>query len=125
MSFLTQEAFERADKERMGSFLTQEAFDRANAPSERMGDLGCPCKGNKGMGDMGCPCGDGGMGLAPDDPLANLTTQSAKVQATVSPYLWIFSIVGFGLALLNTSRVDSMWKKYGGSKFKGIKKPNF
>ena len=162
MSFLTQEAFNRADKERLGSFLTQEAFNRANAPGERlgkyepctkkgnryicrgldteirgrMGDLGCPC--NPTMGDLGCAgcpgnCGSkmGDLGLDPNDPLAQLpqlqaaTAQAAKVQAVISPWLWVFSIVGFGLALLNTSRVDKMWKRYGGSKFKGLAKPKF
>lgn len=188
MSFLTQEAFQRADKERLGSFLTQEAFDRANTPKERLSDLGCPCGTLYGMGCAGCngkckgmgdlgkipfrfpgrrrrrrrgqyipspviaplvrpspppfvgwtarPSLPGsltmeGLGLAPTDPLAQIpalqeaTAEAQKVSTVISPWLWVFSVIGFGLGLLNTKRVDAMWKRYGGSKFKGMTKPKF
>jgi hypothetical protein len=36
-----------------------------------------------------------------------------KAQAVISPWLWIFSIVGFGMALINTRRIS---KIYGGWK---------
>ncbi len=160
MSFLTQEAFNRADApgERMSGLgkygpcvqkktgylckginadIRSVMEDIDYSRSQRVGDLGCAC--NPTMGDLGCAgcAGDckgkgfGDLGLDPADPLAQfpalkpVTAEVAQVSAVVSPYLWIFSIVGFGLALLNTSRVDKMWKRFGGSKWKGIKKPNF
>jgi hypothetical protein len=47
----------------------------------------------------------------------------AKVGAVISPWLWVTSVIGFGLALLNTSRIDSMWTRYGKTTFKGLTKP--
>jgi hypothetical protein len=35
-------------------------------------------------------------------------------QKTISPWLWVFSVVGFGMALMNTHRISKMfgsWKK--------------
>lgn len=57
------------------------------------------------------------------DVIAQATAEAANISKIVSPWLWIFSVTGFVTALLNTSRVNSMWKRYGGSKFKGLKKP--
>jgi hypothetical protein len=66
----------------------------------------------------------GGLGLDPAE-LAKMPAlqEVAKVGAVVSPWLWVTSIIGFGLALLNTKRIDSMWRRYGGTVFKGLKKP--
>jgi hypothetical protein len=33
-----------------------------------------------------------------------------EIKAAISPWLWIFSIVGFGMALLNTYRVTRLWR---------------
>jgi hypothetical protein len=136
MSFLTQEAFERGNADRMGSFLTQEAFNRADA--EKISGMGCPCGTLNDLGCTGCggTCkgmGDLGADPAPaaPNPFANIPAlqpyqaEVTQISGMVSPWLWILSIFGFGMALLNTKRVDSMWKRYGGSKFKGLKKPTF
>lgn len=43
-----------------------------------------------------------------------ITGQVQEVKAAISPWLWVFSIAGFGLALLNTKRISRMfrtWKK--------------
>lgn len=50
--------------------------------------------------------------LEPSAPATDFAPESVKaVQALISPWLWIFSVVGFGLALLNTKRIS---KIYGG-----------
>ena len=46
-----------------------------------------------------------------------------EAQKQISPWLWVLSVVGFGLALLNTKRIDAMWKKHGQTKWKGLTKP--
>jgi hypothetical protein len=100
-----------------------------------MDGLGCGCR--RGMADLGCDgcAGDcqgkgfGDLGLDPSDPLSQIPAlkpiqaQMEMASALVSPWLWVFSVVGFGLAMLNTKRVDAMWGRFGGSKFKGLTKP--
>lgn len=36
----------------------------------------------------------------------------AKAKEQISPWLWVFSIAGFGMALLNTKRVSKMFKTW-------------
>lgn len=52
-----------------------------------------------------------GMG---DDPLDTLKSASEieaikKAREAVSPWLWVFSLTGFGMALLNTRRIAKMY----------------
>lgn len=34
------------------------------------------------------------------------------VRETVSPWLWVFSLVGFGMAVLNTRRIATMYRSW-------------
>lgn len=57
----------------------------------------------------------GDMGLAlPEEAQAI----AKKVQAEISPWLWVLSIVSFGLGLINTHRVRKMYRSWQG-KHKG------
>lgn len=58
-----------------------------------------------------------------NDLLAQATMEAESISKLVSPWLWVLSIAGFGMALLNTSRISKMWQRYSGSKFKGLQKP--
>jgi len=57
-----------------------------------------------------------GLGQQPLTFLSPASPESApepvrKIQEIISPWLWIFSVVGFGLAILNTQRISRI---YGG-----------
>lgn len=39
-----------------------------------------------------------------------------RVRETVSPWLWVLSIIGFGLGLLNTRRIARMFKDWKAGK---------
>lgn len=115
---------------KFGSYLSAPDLVRMG-----MGDLGCGCR--RGMADLGCAgcAGDcqgrgfGDLGLDPNDPLSQIPAlkpiqaQMEMASALVSPWLWVFSVIGFGLSMLNTKRVDTMWSRFGGSKLKGMTKP--
>lgn len=62
----------------------------------------------------GCCCGSkSGMGDAVTDAIKSGAEIDAVKQARdlVSPWLWVFSVVGFGMAALNSHRIA---KIYGG-----------
>lgn len=52
-----------------------------------------------------------GLGQAFAERIAKVETIE-KAKEFISPWLWVFSIVGFGLALLNTRRVSLMFRKF-------------
>lgn len=58
------------------------------------------------------------------DLVAQATAEAANISKLVSPWLWVLSITSFGMAMMNTRRIAAMWKRYGGTKFKGLKKPS-
>lgn len=39
-----------------------------------------------------------------------------QVQAKISPWLWILSVTGFGMALINTYRLKKMYRTAGKKK---------
>ncbi len=38
------------------------------------------------------------------------------LREAVSPWLWAFSLAGFGMTVLNTRRIAKMFGKFGGKK---------
>jgi hypothetical protein len=42
--------------------------------------------------------------------LGQIPEQLETVKAAVSPWLWVFSLVGFGMAVLNTKRIAKMYR---------------
>lgn len=64
---------------------------------------------------------ESGLGQAPLTFLEPSATASSafeapeavkEVQKIISPWLWIFSIVSFSMALLNTSRIKKLYRKW-------------
>lgn len=53
-----------------------------------------------------------------EDVLARLASLEAikTAREMVSPWLWVTSLVGFGLALLNTRRIARMYKGWHGKR---------
>jgi len=48
-----------------------------------------------------------GLGqISPDEPIIK------AVRESISPWLWIFSVVSFGLGLMNTHRIKKMFKTW-------------
>lgn len=107
----------------MNAYLTEE--DLINAGM--LGNLGhCGCK-SRHLGDLGCTLcipGLDGLGLDPAE-LAKMPAlqEVQKVGAVISPWLWVTSVIGFGLALMNTGRINKMWQRHKGTLWKGLKKP--
>lgn len=63
-------------------------------------------------------------GMGQEDP-ENILMRAADISAiktareTVSPWLWVLSVIGFGMTLLNTRRIARMfkgWKAKAGKK---------
>lgn len=67
-----------------------------------------------------------GLSLLTSNPQAQaIQAEVAQISSLVSPWLWVFSVAGFLMAFMNTRRVDAMWKRHGGTTYKGLKKPKF
>jgi len=51
---------------------------------------------------------------APASPASAFEAPEAikEVQKVISPWLWIFSVVSFGMALLNTHRIKRLYRKW-------------
>ena len=68
---------------------------------------------------LGHPVKRIGMGQdAGEDVLARLAAVEAikAAREMVSPWLWVTSLVGFGLAILNTRRIARMYKGWRGKR---------
>ncbi len=64
---------------------------------------------------------DGGLGEEVDegsDPLSELAKKPEFKAASekIRPWIWVFSIFGFGMALINTHRIKKIFKSWKGAR---------
>ena len=84
--------------------LVLEATERAKAYCLR----GVPCQEavDRAVHDVLSPAGLGQVDLLTEAAQAE---PIKAVRETISPWLWILSVVGFGLAILNTQRIAKIY----------------
>ncbi len=65
---------------------------------------------------------DAGMGEevdeGGDDPLGKLTSspEFQEAREKIQPWIWVLSIFGFGMALINTHRIKKIFKSWKGAR---------